>query len=41
MPQATIDRDNAVDHAVGVDDIAAPLIALTTAPANSPAEGQQ
>jgi two-component system, chemotaxis family, protein-glutamate methylesterase/glutaminase len=37
MPQATIDRDNTVDHVVAVDDIATLLIALTTAPAIAPA----
>ena len=32
MPQATIDRDDAVDHVVPLDDIAELLRALTTAP---------
>lgn len=32
MPQATIDRDDAVDHVVPLDDIAELLLALTTAP---------
>jgi two-component system chemotaxis response regulator CheB len=36
MPQATIDRDNAVDHVVPLDDIAALLQALTTAPLLTP-----
>ena len=32
MPQATIDREQTVDHVVAVDDIAALLVALTIAP---------
>lgn len=32
MPQAAIDRDDAVDHVVPLDDIAELLIAMTTAP---------
>jgi two-component system chemotaxis response regulator CheB len=32
MPQATIDRGNAVDHVIPLDDIAALLITLVTAP---------
>ena len=32
MPQATIDRDDAVDHVVPLDDIAALLRTLTSAP---------
>jgi two-component system, chemotaxis family, protein-glutamate methylesterase/glutaminase len=36
MPQATIDRDDAVDHVVPLDDIAALLRALVTAPGRPP-----
>ena len=36
MPRATIDRDDAVDHVVDLDDIAALLIALCTTPVVSP-----
>jgi two-component system chemotaxis response regulator CheB len=38
MPQATIDRPEAVDHVVPLDDIAELLTALTTAPLIRPAE---
>jgi two-component system chemotaxis response regulator CheB len=41
MPQATIDRDNAVDHVVSLGDIAALLQTLTTAPLLTPPETQQ
>jgi two-component system chemotaxis response regulator CheB len=41
MPQATIDRDHTADHVVALDDIAALLIALTTAPVATPADPLQ
>jgi two-component system chemotaxis response regulator CheB len=36
MPQATIDRDNVLDHIVALDDVAALLQALATAPLIEP-----
>jgi two-component system chemotaxis response regulator CheB len=41
MPQATIDRQNAVDHVVALDDIADLLQALTTAPLLTPEDPDQ
>jgi hypothetical protein len=41
MPQATIDRDHTADHVVALDDIAALLIALTTAPVATPTDPLQ
>jgi hypothetical protein len=38
MPQTTIDRDDAVEHVVAMDDIAALLIALSTMPTISSAK---
>ena len=37
MPQATIDRDNTIDHIVALDDVAALLQALVTTPPIEPA----
>jgi two-component system chemotaxis response regulator CheB len=41
MPQATIDRGDTVDHVIALDDVAALLIALVTAPSLPRAEGEQ
>jgi two-component system chemotaxis response regulator CheB len=41
MPQATIDRHNAVDHVVSLSEIAALLQALTTAPLLTPSDTDQ
>jgi two-component system chemotaxis response regulator CheB len=41
MPQATIDRDDAVDHVIALDDIPPLLITLSTAPTVSPAKPRE
>jgi two-component system chemotaxis response regulator CheB len=41
MPQATIDRHNAVDHVVSLSDIAALLQTLTTTPLLTPPDNHQ
>jgi two-component system chemotaxis response regulator CheB len=41
MPSATIDRDNAVDHVVPLDDIAELLVALVSAPRLDPGTTHQ
>jgi two-component system chemotaxis response regulator CheB len=41
MPQATLDRADAVDHVVALPDIAALLITLTTTPTTTASGGDR